>query len=52
MEHEMTKTTQQSQNQRSDALNPNKGTAGNNQTNANANGNRGKQLNPNQTNKK
>ena len=36
------------QNQRSDALNTNRGTTGSNKTNAHANGNRGKQLNPNQ----
>jgi len=45
----MTTTTQKSNNQRSDALNRNTGTSGNNKTNAHANGNRGKQLNPNQT---
>ena len=36
------------QNQRSDALNTNRGTPGSNKTNSHANGNRGKQLNPNQ----
>jgi len=35
-------------NQRSNAKNPNRGTAGNNPINAKVNGNRGKQLNPNQ----
>jgi len=45
----MTTTTQKSNNQRSDALNRNPGTSGNNNTNAHVNGNRGKQLNPNQT---
>ncbi len=48
----MKQTTQQSQNQRANVLNTNKGTTGNNKTNGHANGNRGKQLNPNQTNKK
>ncbi len=48
----MKQITQQSQNQRSDALNSNKGTTGNNKTNAHVNGNRGKQHNPNQLNKK
>ena len=36
------------QNQRSDALNTNRGTTGSNKTNDHVNGNRGKQLNPNQ----
>ncbi|MFC3943272.1 hypothetical protein CCU68_25220 [Pseudomonas gingeri NCPPB 3146 = LMG 5327] len=38
----------QQQNQRSDALNANRGTSGSNPTNAQVHGNRGKQLNPNQ----
>lgn len=40
--------TQQQLNQRADALNNNKGTSGTNPTNAKVQGNRGKQLNPNQ----
>ncbi len=43
----MTKRPPTPNNQRSDALNPNRGTTGNNATNAKANGNRGAQLNPN-----
>lgn len=35
-------------NQRSDALNVNRGTSGSNITNSQVHGNRGKQLNPNQ----
>lgn len=35
-------------NQRANALNPNFGTTGTNHANAHHNGNRGKQLNPNQ----
>ncbi|GJH29304.1 hypothetical protein [Caballeronia novacaledonica] len=46
----MTKSTQQ-HNQRSDALNNNKGTNGTNRTNAQVHGNRGKQMNPNQRGK-
>tara|TARA_R110001606_G_scaffold390216_1_gene556984 strand:+ start:6012 stop:6203 length:192 start_codon:yes stop_codon:yes gene_type:complete len=38
----------QQQNQRSDALNNNRGTSGTNKTNGQVHGNRGKQLNPNQ----
>ncbi|WP_236217299.1 hypothetical protein [Pseudomonas rhodesiae] len=41
-------TQRQQQNDRSSALNNNRGTSGNNQTNAHVHGNRGKQLNPNQ----
>jgi hypothetical protein len=40
--------TQQQQNHRANQLNPNKGTTGTNRTKAQVNGNRGKQLNPNQ----
>ena len=40
--------SRQQQNNRSDALNNNRGTSGNNPTNAHVHGNRGKQLNPNQ----
>lgn len=47
----MKTNTQQSNNQRADALNTNRGTTGNNHTNAHVNGNRGQQLNPNQGNK-
>lgn len=36
------------QNDRTNALNNNRGTSGNNSTNAHVHGNRGKQLNPNQ----
>ncbi len=43
--------TKQQANQRADALNKNKGTSGTNPTNAKVHGNRGKQLNPNQTSK-
>lgn len=43
--------TKQQANHRADALNNNKGTSGTNPTNAKANGNRGKQLNPNQKSK-
>jgi len=45
----LTTSAQKSNNQRSDALNRNTGTSGNNKINAHTNGNRGKQLNPNQT---
>lgn len=45
----MNTKSQHPNNQRSDALNRNIGTPGNNKTNAHLNGNRGKQLNPNQT---
>jgi len=38
----------QQHNDRSDALNNNRGTSGTNPTNAHVHGNRGKQLNPNQ----
>ncbi|GFM74221.1 hypothetical protein PSCICM_00400 [Pseudomonas cichorii] len=38
----------QQDNQRSDALNSNRGTSGSNKTNSQVHGNRGKQLNPNQ----
>lgn len=50
----MSKTTapknqqRQQQNDRSDALNNNRGSSGANPTNAHVHGNRGKQLNPNQ----
>lgn len=47
LELKMTKPTQTPNNQRSNALNPNRGTTGNNSTNAKANGNRGAQMNPN-----
>lgn len=47
LELKMTKPTQTPNNQRSNALNPNRGTSGNNPTNAKTNGNRGAQLNPN-----
>jgi len=40
--------TQLQKNQRSDALNNNKGTSGNNHVNAKVHGNRGKQLDPKQ----
>lgn len=43
--------TKQQTNHRADALNKNKGTSGTNPTNAKVNGNRGKQLNPNQKGK-
>ncbi len=43
----MSNKSNTSNNQRSDAKNPNTGTSGNNKTNAYMNGNRGKQLNPN-----
>lgn len=43
----MKQPTQQQRNDRSRALNPNKGTSGTNHENGKANGNRGKQLNPN-----
>lgn len=42
------KPTQQQLNHRADALNANRGTSGTNVTNAQVNGNRGRQLNPNQ----
>lgn len=38
----------QQQNHKSDAMNNNRGTSGTNPANAQAHGNRGKQLNPNQ----
>ena len=41
-------TQRQQHNHRSDALNSNRGTSGNNRTNGQVHGNRGKQLNPNQ----
>ena len=41
-------TQRQQHNHRSDALNNNSGTSGNNRTNGQVHGNRGKQLNPNQ----
>ena len=47
----MTKPTQQQLNHHSDALNKNRGTTGTNSTNAKVQGNKGKQLNPNQKNK-
>ncbi|MCW2293113.1 hypothetical protein M2262_003163 [Pseudomonas sp. BIGb0408] len=40
--------TQQQKNHHSDQLNRNRGSSGSNQANSKANGNRGKQLNPNQ----
>jgi hypothetical protein len=43
-----TSQQRQQQNDRSNALNNNRGTWGTNQTNAHVHGNRGKQLNPNQ----
>ena len=43
--------TKQQANHRADALNKNKRTSGTNPTNAKLNGNRGKQLNPNQKSK-
>ena len=43
----MKQTTQKQPDQRSDALNKNRGTSGTNPTNAKVHGNRGKQLNPN-----
>lgn len=39
--------TQQQLNRRADALNPNKGTSGQNTVNAHVHGNRGAQMNPN-----
>jgi hypothetical protein len=50
-EFNMKTQTKQQANHRADALNNNKGTSGTNSTNAKANGNRGKQLNPNQKSK-
>jgi len=47
----MTKPTQQQLNHRADALNKNHGTSGTNTTNAKVQGNKGKQLNPNQKKK-
>jgi len=47
----MTTRTKQQRDQRSDALNDNKGTSGTNPTNAKVHGNKGKQLNPNQKGK-
>ncbi len=44
----MSQQTKQQANHRSDTLNQSKGTSGNNKTNAQVHGNRGKQLNPNQ----
>lgn len=41
-------SARQQHNDRADALNNNRGTAGTNLTNAYVHGNRGKQLNPNQ----
>jgi hypothetical protein len=41
-------SVRQQRNDRSDALNNNRGTSGTNPTNAHVHGNRGKQLNPNQ----
>ena len=38
-------------NHRANQLNSNKGTSGNNKANAKSNGNRGKQMNPNQKGK-
>lgn len=38
----------QPQNDKANALNPNRGTSGTNSTNAHVHGNRGKQQNPNQ----
>lgn len=40
--------SRQQHNDRSNALNNNRGTSGNNPVNAHVHGNRGKQLNPNQ----
>lgn len=40
--------TQQQKNHHANQLNTNKGTSGTNRPNAQVNGNRGKQLNPNQ----
>ncbi len=42
------KKTQQQNDHHADQLNRNKGTSGSNPANSKANGNRGKQLNPNQ----
>ena len=39
-------------NHKSNQSNPNKGTSGNNKSNAKVHGNRGKQLNPNRSGKK
>jgi hypothetical protein len=47
----MTKPTQRQLDHRADALNKNRGTSGANPTNAQVQGNRGKQLNPNQKKK-
>lgn len=43
--------TQHQRDHRANALNKNRGTPGTNPTNAQVQGNRGKQLNPNQKNK-
>ncbi len=43
----MSNNSNTSNNQRSDVKNPNRGTSGNNKANAHMNGNRGKQMNPN-----
>lgn len=42
------KTANNNSNHKADTQNPNSGTTGNNPANAKTNGNRGKQLNPNQ----
>lgn len=44
----MTKPIQRQLDHRANALNKNRGTSGTNPTNAHVQGNRGKQLNPNQ----
>ncbi|WP_394165375.1 alpha-amylase [Neptunomonas phycophila] len=43
-----TNATKANTNHRANTLNSNRGTSGNNEANAKANGNRGAQLNPNQ----
>jgi hypothetical protein len=48
----MKQATQQQRDHRADALNKNRGSNGSNPANAHVQGNRGKQLNPNQKNKK
>jgi len=48
---DMKSQANQQANHRADSLNKNKGTSGTNSTNAKVHGNRGKQLNPNQTGK-
>ncbi|MDP2678864.1 MAG: hypothetical protein Q8O85_09095 [Rhodoferax sp.] len=48
----MTKQTKQQLNHHADALNKNRGTSGTNPTIAQVQGNKGKQLNPNQRNLK